>query len=83
MCDQCPDESDAVEEARWALQAAWRHLITSEQDRIRQAEREKMLKEDAEARVVAADRAMVWIGESRKVLVECSPWRLRAEGEDS
>ena len=77
MCDQCPDDSDAVEEARWALDAAWEEVARKEDARIWKEERKSLSKEDAEA------RAMVWIGESRKVLVECSPWRLRAEGEDS
>jgi len=76
MCDQCPD-GDAVEEARWALDAAWEEMALKKQERIRRQERKSLSKEDAE------ERAMVWIGESRKVLVECSPWRLRAEGEDS
>ena len=77
MCDQCPDADDAVEEARWALQTAWEEVALKKQERIRRQARKSLAKEDAEA------RAMVWIGESRKGLVERSPWRLRAEGEDS
>jgi len=39
MCDQCPDDSDAVEEARWALDAAWEEVARKEDARIWKEER--------------------------------------------
>ena len=62
MCDQCPDDSDAVEAARWALDAAWEEVARKEDARIWKEERQSLSKEDAEA------RAMVWIGRARAAL---------------
>ena len=62
MCDQCPDDSDAVEEARRALDAAWEEVARKEDARIWKEERKSLSKEDAEA------RAMVWIGRARAAL---------------
>ena len=46
MCDQCPDDSDAVEEARWALDAAWEEVARKEDARIWKEERQSLSKED-------------------------------------
>ena len=62
MCDQCPDDGEAIEEARWALQTAWYEVGQKEDARIWKQERQSLSKEDAEA------RAMVWIGRVRAVL---------------
>ena len=62
MCDQCPDDSDAIEEARWALDAAWEEVARKEDARIWKEERQSLSKEDAEA------RAKVWIGRARAAL---------------
>ena len=69
MCDQCPDDGDAIEEARWALNTFWgkraqkeEERAQKEQARIWREERVSLSKEDAEA------RAKVWIGRARAAL---------------
>ena len=62
MCDRCPDDSDAIEEARWALEAAWEEVARKEDARIWKEERQSLSKEDAEA------RAKVWIRRARAAL---------------
>ena len=62
MCDQCPDDGDAIEEARWALNTFWEETAQKEQARIWREERVSLSKEDAEA------RAKVWIGRARAAL---------------
>ena len=72
MCDRCPDDSDAIEEARWALEAAWEEVARKEDARIWQEERQSLSKEDAEA------RAKVWIGRARMVLTHSKTPKLEA-----
>ena len=72
MCDQCPDDSDAVEEARWALDAAWEEVARKEDARIWKEERQILSKEDAEA------RAMAWIGRARMALTHSKTPKLEA-----
>ena len=71
MCDQCPDD-DAIEEARWALEAAWEEVARKEDARIWREERQSLSKEDAEA------RAKVWIGRARMVLTHSKTPKLEA-----
>ncbi len=72
MCDRCPDDSDAIEEARWALEAAWEEVARKEDARIWKEERQSLSKEDAEA------RAKVWIGRARMVLTHSKTPKLEA-----
>ncbi len=72
MCDRCPDDSDAIEEARWALEAAWEEVARKEDARIWKEERQSLSKEDAEA------RAKVSIGRARMVLTHSKTPKLEA-----
>ena len=56
MCDQCPDDSDAVEEARWALQTAWEEVARKEDVRIWRQERRSLSKDGVVVVVTTVDR---------------------------
>ena len=62
MCDQCPDDSEDIEEARRALAAAWEEAARKEDAQILKEEWESLSREDAEA------RGRVWIGRARTAL---------------